>query len=132
MKQKNENPICYCSICRLRDRCSRYQKTEIECISNKNIKFIKDVILEVMGISFDEYVSVCRKRDLLYAKMIFSRYAYIKLSLKCQQIADLLNKTHATIIYYLHKFDDEYKYNREFADIVNQVEFLYPGTLLMK
>lgn len=42
--------------------------------------------------------------------------------LTLQQIADVLDKTHTTIIYYLKKYNDYYKYDQEFRDMVKLYE----------
>lgn len=42
--------------------------------------------------------------------------------LTLKQIANVLNCTHTTIIYYLKKYDDYYQYDKEFRDMVRIFE----------
>lgn len=42
--------------------------------------------------------------------------------LTLKQIANVLNCTHTTIIYYLRKYNDYYQYDKEFQDMVRMYE----------
>lgn len=42
--------------------------------------------------------------------------------LTLKQIANVLNCTHTTIIYYLKKYNDYYQYDKEFQDMVRMYE----------
>ena len=88
---------------------------------------VKNAISEVMEISFTEITGDSRNRNIVFARMIYSHY--------CKQrgeaitsIADEMKHDHSTIIYYLKKFDDDYKYNPKFKEIVNRIESILSKT----
>jgi len=82
---------------------------------------IKQAISEVMGISFFDITGGSRKRNLVFARMIYSHFCEKK-GESITSIADEMKHNHSTINYYLKKFNDDYKFNPKFREIVNRVE----------
>ena len=82
---------------------------------------LKKAISDGMGISFYDIVGSSRKRNVVYARMI---YAYFCKE-KGESITDIskeMKHNHSTIVYYLQKFNDDYKYNPKFREIANRIE----------
>ena len=82
---------------------------------------LKQAISEVMGISFYDIVGNSRKRNIVYARMIYTHLC----KGKGESITDIaleMKHDHSTVIYYLRKFNDDYKFNPKFREIVNRIE----------
>jgi hypothetical protein len=82
---------------------------------------IKEAIAEAMGISFVDIVGPSRERKQVYARMIFAHYCREQ-GATVQRIADEMKHNHSTIVYYIRKYKDDYKFNPEFRERVKQVE----------
>lgn len=82
---------------------------------------IKEAIAEAMGISFVDIVGPSRERKQVYARMIFAQYCREQ-GATVQRIADEMKHNHSTIVYYIRKYKDDYKFNPEFRERVKQVE----------
>jgi len=82
---------------------------------------IKQALSEVTGISFGDIAGSSRKRRIVFARMIYSHFCNKKRE-TVTGIAAEMKHDHSTISYYLRKFDDEYKFNPKFREIVNRME----------
>ena len=82
---------------------------------------IKQAISEVMGISFYEITSNNRNRNIVFSRMIYA-YFCKKENESIINIAREMKHDHSTIIYYLRKFKDDYKFNPKFREIINRIE----------
>jgi len=82
---------------------------------------LKQAISEVMGIPFYDITGGSRKRNIVFARMIYSHFCN-KQGESITNIATEMKHDHSTIIYYLRKFKDDYKFNPKFREIVNRIE----------
>ena len=82
---------------------------------------LKQAISEVMGISFYDIVGNSRKRNVVYARMIYAFFCREK-GESITDISTEMKHDHSTVIYYLRKFNDDYKFNPKFREIVNRIE----------
>ncbi|MDR1652898.1 MAG: DUF4406 domain-containing protein [Prevotellaceae bacterium] len=82
---------------------------------------LQQAIYEVMDVSFYDIVSENRKRNNVYARMIYAYFSK-KRGATITGIATEIRRNHSTVIYYLKKFEDEMKYNSFFRGIVNIIE----------
>lgn len=81
---------------------------------------IKQAITEVMGVSFADITGRCKELQLVYARKIFTQLTR-EAGLTVQAIGQLIQRSHATIIYYLKTYDDDYNYTPEFRSTANRV-----------
>jgi len=82
---------------------------------------LKDIIYDVTGISFYDIAGDTRLRKYVYARMLFAHYCREQ-GASLLKIAGELKRCHATIIYYLNRFEDEKKFNVEFRELAKQIE----------
>ena len=82
---------------------------------------LKQAISEVMGIPFYDITGGSRKRNIVFARMIYSHFCN-RQGESITNIATEMKHDHSTIIYYLRKFKDDYKFNPKFREIVNRIE----------
>ena len=82
---------------------------------------IKEAIAEAMGISFVDIVGPSRERKQVYARMIFAFHCREQ-GATIQRIADEMKHNHSTIVYYIRKYKDDYRFNPEFRERVKEVE----------
>ena len=87
---------------------------------------INGAIEEVTGLTFEQYTEDDRRPEGFFARMLFSVHCE-KAGINSKRIIHHIPRDKTTILYYLNKYSDEYKYNssfRETAEKVNQK--LYP------
>lgn len=84
-------------------------------------QLIKEAIASAMGISFVDIVGPSRKRKYVYARMIFAHLCWERGATKVA-IARDIKKDHATVIYYLKKYNDDYQFTPEFREYANDVK----------
>lgn len=84
-------------------------------------QLIKQAIAEAMGISFVDIVGPSRKRKYVYARMIFAHLCWERGATKVA-IARDIKKDHATVLYYLKKYNDDYRFTPEFREYANDVK----------
>ena len=82
---------------------------------------IKQAITEVMGVSFADITGSCKELQLVYARKIFTQLTR-EAGLTVQAIGKLIQRSHATVIYYLRTYEDDYNYTPEFRSIANKVK----------
>lgn len=82
---------------------------------------LKQALSEVAGASFYEIVNGGRERSLVYARM---SYAYFckEQGATVTDIAAEMRRSHSTIIYYLKKYSDDFKFNPKFREVVSRIE----------
>ena len=78
-------------------------------------------IKDVTGVSFFEISGRSRKQQYVYARMLFARYCRA-VGTSYSDIARAMNRDHSTVKFYLRRFDEDYRFNREFRGIVARVE----------
>ena len=82
---------------------------------------IQNAIHEVMGLKLSDYIGKSRKREGFYARMIFVHHCRNE-GATVISIAKEMQHNHATVIYYLKKYQDDYKFTPEFRDYVQAVQ----------
>ena len=82
---------------------------------------IKQAIAEGMGVAFYDIVGESREQKHVFARMIFAQLCREK-GATVVKIAKEMKRNHATIIYYLKKFPDDYQYTPEFRAYANEVK----------
>lgn len=82
---------------------------------------IKQAIAEGMGVAFYDIVGESREQKHVFARMIFAQLCREE-GATVVRIAKEMKRNHATIIYYLKKFPDDYQYTPEFRAYVNAVK----------
>ena len=82
---------------------------------------IKQAIAEIMGVTFPEITGRKRASKHVYARMIFAHLCREQ-GATIVTIAQDMKHNHATIIYYLKKYNDDYRFTPEFRDFANAVK----------
>ena len=82
---------------------------------------IKQAIAEGMGVAFYNILGESREQKHVFARMIFAQLCREE-GATVVRIAKDMKRNHATIIYYLKKFPDDYQYTPEFRAYVNAVK----------
>lgn len=81
---------------------------------------IQNAIHEVTGLRFNQYITKSRKRDGVFARMIFV-YHCRKRKMKLIQIAKYVHRDHSSMLHLLKKYDDDFKYNPQFREMATRV-----------
>ena len=88
-----------------------------------------DKVIEIScsewGLPVCDVLSPSRKRELFFARVTIAKMLRKHFKISLMDIGRILNRHHATIIYYLETFEIESKYNREFHEVANRVEEAY-------
>lgn len=74
-----------------------------------NAPKMEEVLNEVCQIfktTVDDLGGSCRKRDLVYARMIYSYVAQLLTKSSLREIGDLINRDHDVVVYYRDVFND--------------------------
>lgn len=90
---------------------------------NQAVMRIQNAIHEATGLRFNQYTTKCRKREHFFARMLFV-YHCRQLKMTLTQIAKHVHRDHSSMLHFLRKYDDDYKFSpqfRELADKVNQL-----------
>jgi len=74
-----------------------------------------------MGVSFADITGSCKELQLVYARKIFTQLTR-EAGLTVQAIGKLIQRSHATVIYYLRTYENDYNYTPEFRSIANKVK----------
>jgi hypothetical protein len=109
------------------DIAMRMNKAIIIDTKNKNEKYynlnkIKDAISAVMGLTFDEYTTRSRRKEFVYARMLFAHYCFTVENMQLLDIAGILKRDRATLFYAIKKYNDDVKYNPKFRELVNNIK----------
>ena len=83
---------------------------------------IQNAIHEVMGMRFNEYVTKSRKRDGVFARMIFVHHCRRQYKMKLTKIAKYVHRDHSSLLHLLKKYNDDFKYNPQFRELATQVD----------
>lgn len=82
---------------------------------------IKQAIADALGISFQDITGRKRENKYVYARMIFAQLCREE-GTTVSRIAKEMQHNHATVVYYLKKFQDDYKFTPEFRGYVQAVQ----------
>lgn len=81
---------------------------------------IKQIIEDVMGVSFDDIRGRSRNRTIVYARQIYAHYARENGG-SLIAIGMEMEHNHTSVLYYLRKYADDYAYTKEFRKYANDV-----------
>lgn len=95
--------------------------------NQKNVLKIQNAIHEVTGMKFNEYTTKGRKRDAVFARMIFTHHCHANSIDMMQYI--FRNRT--MIYHYLKKYDDEKRYNPNFRILAQRVDDILKQTSVL-
>lgn len=87
---------------------------------DKEVLRIQNAIYEVTGMRFNDYITKSRKRDGVFARMVFV-YHCRKRKMTLTKIAKYVHRDHSSLLHLLKKYDDDFKYNPQFRDIATKV-----------
>lgn len=90
------------------------------------LRKIQLIILERLGLNFQEYNTPKRKKRAHFARLIFAYHCNLQ-GLGIREIARQLNRSENSVLYLLEKYHDEKKYNTEFRAEAEMVERLMGG-----
>lgn len=96
------------------------KKKENERI-NSIVMQIDNAIYEVTGMKFNEYITQSRKRDGVFARMIFVYHCRKQYKMKLTKIAKYVHRDHSSLLHLLKKYNDDFKYNPQFRDLAIRV-----------
>lgn len=101
------------------------EATGLAVMYQKNGDFceIKQAIKDITGVSFFEISGRSRKQQYVYARMLFARYCRA-VGTSYSDIARAMNRDHSTVKFYLRRFDEDYRFNREFREIAERMREL--------
>lgn len=86
---------------------------------------IKQAIADGMNVSFYDIVSKSREQKHVFARMIFAQHCREE-GATTIRIAKEMKRSHATIIYYLKRYPDDYKYTPEFKAYADTIKKSLP------
>ena len=101
--------------------CMDVRKKNIEEIFEK-IEIIKSAIQEVSAVDFYSYTAKGKNREMFYLRMIFAYQCRNFVELTESEISNYVNRQRVTAHYYLHLYPDEYKTNKYFRSIAEEVD----------
>lgn len=78
------------------------------------------VINEVTGLAFHEYTGVSRKRDVVFARMLFAHQCRDR-GMRPVEIAKFLNRDRTSVLYLLKTYENEVRYNASFREMAKSV-----------
>jgi hypothetical protein len=87
-----------------------------------NLERLKEAIHAVTGLTFEEYTARNRCKEFVYARMLFAHYCFVVENIPLLEIAGILKRDRATLIYMLNKYNDDVKYNPKFRELVNNLK----------
>ena len=87
----------------------------------EEVPTFQQTIAEGMGVAFYDIVGESREQKQVFARMIFAQLCREE-GATVVRIAKEMKRNHATIIYYLRKYPDDYRYTPEFRAYVNAVK----------
>lgn len=88
------------------------------------IEEIKSAINEVMGFQFQDYVTNSRKQKLFLARMVFINNCREQEKMSLQEIGDLINRHHTTVMHGIKTYKNEIKYNNKFRESVTKINLI--------
>lgn len=81
---------------------------------------LKAAIMESNGADFDQREVKDRSNDVFYSRMIFTIHCR-QYGMTLQQIKTYTHRDHTTMLHYLKRYKDEYKFNSEFRKMADRV-----------
>jgi hypothetical protein len=90
-----------------------------------NLEKLKEAIHAITGLTFEEYTARSRKKEFVFARMLFAHYCFVVENIPILEIAGILKRDRATLIYMLNKYNDDVKYNPKFRELVNNIKKVF-------
>lgn len=87
---------------------------------NTAVMRIQNAIHEVTGMQFNEYTTKSRRCGGVFARMLFT-YHCRKLNMTLTQIAGCIHRDHTSVLYFLRRYEDDFRYNPRFRDMATRV-----------
>lgn len=82
---------------------------------------IRNKVTNICGIDVGlNFTNKSNKRSYLYPRMVVSYHLRMQ-GWTYDDIGYILNRDYSTIIYYIKKYDDEYRYNEEFRKLADEI-----------
>lgn len=69
---------------------------------------------------FDKIFEKCRKREVVYLRVIFTKF-YRECGLLICDVGEKLNTDHATIGHYIKMYDINYEYSKDFRNLADGI-----------
>lgn len=85
-----------------------------------SVRKIIFIVKEEYGINNIKYE--CRARKYSEARMAASFFMFEKMNMGISEIGRVLERDHTTILYYLERFRDLYRYDEEFRHRMEYIE----------
>lgn len=85
------------------------------------IEKLKTAIFEVMGLKFEDFTKMSRKKEFFYARMIFINHCRFYENMNLHKIGELVNRDHTTVMHGIKTYKNDIKYNTEFREIMDQI-----------
>jgi hypothetical protein len=111
----------HCELATLEKEIAEATGKQVMYRKNREFETLKNTLQRVTGIPFCFVAGNSRRREYVYARMIFAHYAG-QGGASVERIAGELNRNHSTVTYYLQKFDGEVKFNHAFSRIAAKVD----------
>ena len=89
---------------------------------NRDFEYIKEAIYEGTGVTFAEITGESRDQKTVFARIIFAHLCRTQEGATVQRIAEEMNRSHATVIYYLRQFQQDILYTPSFRRRVEEVK----------
>lgn len=96
-----------------------YEEIELDKESRMIAEMVEDAVSQVTGLSLKQFSEKSRCRERCYARMIFV-YHCRRLKMRLVQISRFVRRDHTTMLHYLHKYNDEMEYNKEFCELATK------------
>lgn len=87
---------------------------------NAKVMRIQNAIHEVTGLKFSDYMAKGRKRDGVYARMLFV-YHCRAMKMKLTKIAKYVHRDHSSMLHLLRKYEDDFRFNPHFRELAMQM-----------
>lgn len=101
----------------IKDKVDRLLETQVY---NPIFNPIEDAIFDVLGIERNILGNTTKTKIYAYSRIIFA-YICRQKGLTLEAIANRINKTHATIVYYLKQYENNYTYDKVFICLSDAV-----------
>lgn len=72
--------------------------------------------------SLDDVCGRSRKQDVVYTRMTIAHFLRKYTKLSTTEIGKLINRDHATILYYLKAYDSEFRFNKDFRNFAERIK----------
>lgn len=95
--------------------------------NHKDVLRIQNAIHEVTGLKFGDYTTKSRKREGVYARMIFVHNCR-QCKMTLTKIAKYVHRNHSTLLHLLKKYNDDFDFNPHFRDMATKVTNLLNRT----